>query len=127
MLRDRVQNQTRSAARANNAQLESRADKVVRLLKLLADEQGLTVLYCLSESEKSVSELGGYADLTQAALSKHLAKLRAEGLVATRRDAQTIDYRLSDPATFKLIRVLCELYGGRQGLRTHISEMHCRV
>jgi ArsR family transcriptional regulator, virulence genes transcriptional regulator len=51
-------------------------------------------------------------NLTQSALSQHLAKMRAEGLVATRREAQTIYYRLSDPIAERLIGVLCELYGG---------------
>jgi DNA-binding transcriptional ArsR family regulator len=93
-------------------QLEPRAGEAARLLKLLANEQRLTVMCRLSGTEMSVSELGKYVDLTQSALSQHLAKLRADGLVATRRDAQTIYYRLSDPVAIRLIGVLCELYGG---------------
>lgn len=100
---------TRSAASAA-AQLESRAAEAARLLKLLANEQRLTVMCRLSGTEMSVSELGEYVDLTQSALSQHLAKLRADGLVTTRRDAQTIYYRLSDPVAIRLIDVLCELY-----------------
>ncbi len=82
------------------------------MLKLLANDQRLTVLCRLSAGEMSVTELGQHVDLTQSALSQHLAKLRAEGLVATRREAQTIYYRLDDPAVEKLIGVLCEVYGG---------------
>lgn len=93
-------------------QLEPRAAEAARLLKLLANEQRLTVMCRLSGTEMSVSELGEYVDLTQSALSQHLAKLRADGLVTTRRDAQTIYYRLSDPVAIRLIGVLCELYGG---------------
>ncbi len=92
--------------------LEPRAVEAVRLLKLLANEQRLTVLCRLSGSEMSVSELGEYVNLSQSALSQHLAKLRADGLVATRRDAQTIYYRLADPVAERLIGVLCEVYGG---------------
>lgn len=100
------------AANAAVAQLEPRAGEAARLLKLLANEQRLTVMCRLSGTEMSVSQLGEYVDLTQSALSQHLAKLRADGLVATRRDAQTIYYRLSDPVAIRLIGVLCELYGG---------------
>ena len=81
------------------------------MLKLLANEQRLTVLCRLSGGELSVSELGEYVPLSQSALSQHLAKLRADGLVATRRDAQTIYYRLANPIAERLIGVLCDLYG----------------
>ncbi|MBN8606710.1 MAG: helix-turn-helix transcriptional regulator [Caulobacterales bacterium] len=92
--------------------LEPRAVEAARLLKLLANEQRLTVLCRLSGEEMSVTELGEYVNLSQSALSQHLAKLRADGLVATRRDAQTIYYRLADPIAERLIGVLCELYSG---------------
>lgn len=92
-------------------ELEPRAVEAARMLKLLANEQRLTVLCRLSGGEMSVGELGQHVNLSQSALSQHLAKLRAEGLVATRRDAQTIYYRLADPVTEKLIGVLCEVYG----------------
>ena len=104
--------QSRSALSAPVEQLEPRAEEAARLLKLLANEQRLTVLCRLSDSEMSVTELGQHVNLTQSALSQHLAKLRADGLVSTRRDAQTIYYRLSDPIAARLIGVLCELYGG---------------
>ncbi len=93
------------------ADLEPRAVEAARLLKLLANEQRLTVLCRLSGAELSVSELGEHVNLSQSALSQHLAKLRADGLVSTRRDAQTIYYRLSNPIVERLIGVLCDLYG----------------
>lgn len=91
--------------------LEPRAAEAARLLKLLANEQRLTVLCRLSGTELSVTELGAHVNLSQSALSQHLAKLRADGLVATRRDAQTIYYRLADPIAERLIGVLCDVYG----------------
>ncbi len=94
-------------------QLEPRALEAARMLKLLANEQRLTVLCRLSGGEMSVKELGQHVSLTQSALSQHLAKMRAEGLVATRRDAQTIYYRLADPIAERLIGVLCDVYGGK--------------
>ena len=92
--------------------LEEKAADAARLLKLLANEQRLVVLCRLSSGEMSVTELGEHVDLSQSALSQHLAKLRADKLVATRRDAQTIYYRLADPIAERLVGVLCELYGG---------------
>lgn len=112
---DRARRKTRSANAEPVQQLESRATEAARLLKLLANEQRLTVLCRLSHAEMSVTELGEYVNLSQSALSQHLAKLRADGLVATRREAQTIYYRLADPIAEKLIGVLCEVYGGSDG------------
>jgi len=103
----------RSGATRAVAALEPRAVEAARLLKLLANEQRLTVLCRLSGGEMSVTELGQFVSLTQSALSQHLAKMRAEGLVSTRRDAQTIYYRLADPVAERLIGVLCDVYGGR--------------
>ena len=114
----RAQQKSKAKARALGSRgtpaveaLESRALEAARLLKLLANEQRLTVLCRLSGGEMSVTELGEYVDLSQSALSQHLAKLRAEGLVTTRRNAQTIYYRLDDPIAERLIGVLCQLYG----------------
>lgn len=99
----------RSAARA----LEGRAGEAAQLLKLLANDHRLIILCRLSDHEMSVSELLEHVDLTQSALSQHLAKLRAEGLVATRRDGQSIYYRLASPVAGRLVGALCELYGGK--------------
>lgn len=93
--------------------LESRAGEAAELLKLLANDQRLIILCRLSEAELSVSELGEHVRLAQSALSQHLAKLRAQGLVATRREGQSIFYRLANPTARKLVVALCELYGGK--------------
>jgi DNA-binding transcriptional ArsR family regulator len=95
--------------------LEQRADEAAQLLKLLANDHRLIILCRLSDEELSVTELGEYVNLSQSALSQHLAKLRAEKLVATRRDAQTIYYRLASPNALKLVNALCDLYGGKRG------------
>ena len=50
--------------------------------------------------------------MNQAATSQHLGKMRAEGLVATRRAAQTIYYRIADPTAVQVVDLLCTLYGG---------------
>jgi DNA-binding transcriptional ArsR family regulator len=95
--------------------LASRAGSAARLLKMLANEQRLVLLCRLAEGEASVGELAGYAGLAQSAASQHLAKLRADGLVATRREAQTIYYSLDDEAATRVIGLLCDIYGKDRG------------
>ena len=95
------------------AQLETlneRAAQAARLMKLLASEQRLRILCRLGEGEASVNELAHYAGLAQTATSQHLAKLRAEQVVAIRREGQSIFYRLNDPAAIRMIEALCEVY-----------------
>jgi DNA-binding transcriptional ArsR family regulator len=71
------------------------------------------LLLCrLIEGESSVGELANHVGLAHSATSQHLAKMRAEGLVATRREAQTIYYRIEDPAAFRVIDTLCDIYRG---------------
>jgi ArsR family transcriptional regulator, virulence genes transcriptional regulator len=80
------------------------------LLRLLASEQRLLLLCRLVEGECSVGELAHHAGLGQSGASQHLAKMRAEGLVATRREAQTVYYRLENPAAVRLLDTLREIY-----------------
>lgn len=86
------------------------ADAAARLLKTLANDQRLRVLCFLFDKELSVGEINERVDLSQSALSQHLAKLRAEGIVATRRDAQTIYYSLADGAVRQIIATLHDIY-----------------
>lgn len=94
-------------------ELQGHAQAASRLLKLMGSEQRLILLCRLGEGECSVGDLAEYVGLAQSAASQHLAKLRAEGLVATRREGQTIYYRLVDPAAARIIETLCEIYRGR--------------
>ena len=94
------------------SELKDCADSAARLLKLLASEQRLLLLCRLLEGETSVGVLAEHAKLAQSATSQHLAKMRAEGLVATRRDAQTIYYRVADPAAVKVLDTLRAIYRG---------------
>ena len=96
--------------RADITELEHSAQSAARLLKLLASEQRLLILCKLIEQACSVGELSDYIGLKQAATSQHFAKMRAEGLVDTRRDGQTIYYSLKDPAVIRIIQTLCEIY-----------------
>ena len=90
--------------------LAESAQSATRLLKLLASEQRLLLLCRLIDGEASVGDLAEHAGLAQSGASQHLAKMRAEGLVATRREAQTIYYRLADPAAVRVLNTLCEIY-----------------
>lgn len=93
------------------AKLEASAASAARLLKMLASEQRLVLLCQLAEGEHSVNDLAQHVGLAQSAASQHLAKLRADGLVTTRREGQTIFYKLSDPAAIRVIDTLCDIYG----------------
>ncbi len=84
--------------------------KISKLLKALANEKRLQILCLLMEGEKNVGELERQVELSQSALSQHLARLRADHIVDTRRDAQTIYYSLKCDKAGALIRATCNLY-----------------
>ncbi|WP_137044991.1 helix-turn-helix transcriptional regulator [Pseudolabrys sp. FHR47] len=93
------------------AQLERKAADAASLLKLLANENRLLILCRLAVAgEASVGTLCDAIDLSQSALSQHLAKMRQDGLLATRRDAQTIYYRIADEDAGRLLKVLKDIY-----------------
>jgi DNA-binding transcriptional ArsR family regulator len=83
-----------------------------RLLRALANEHRLLILCLLSEGEFNVSAINDRVELSQSALSQHLAILRADGLVDTRREAQTIYYRLASGPVRTLIETLHGIYCG---------------
>lgn len=98
------------------ALLEARAAEAARLLRLLANEKRLLVLcHIVSAGEMKVGELADAVGLSQSALSQHLAKLREDRLVATRREAQTVYYRLADPRAARLLDLLRTLYCPPEG------------
>ena len=86
------------------------ASDAVSLLKGLANESRLMILCVLSEGELSVGQLNQRIKLSQSALSQHLAVLREQGLVQTRRESQTIYYRLSDSTALTIIELLHDVY-----------------
>ncbi|MBJ3761489.1 winged helix-turn-helix transcriptional regulator [Maribius pontilimi] len=90
--------------------LEARASEVATQLGLLSNPHRLMVLCHLLEGERSVGALQSQVDLSQSALSQHLARLRDAGVVATRRDRQTIFYRIADPRVQKMIEALYLIY-----------------
>jgi DNA-binding transcriptional ArsR family regulator len=94
-------------------QLQRRAQEASELLKALGNARRLMILCQLVEGEKSVGELVRRIGLSQSALSQHLARLRRDGLVSTRRSAQTIYYALAGAEARALLNALHGLYCGR--------------
>jgi DNA-binding transcriptional ArsR family regulator len=90
--------------------LKANAKIAATMLKAIANESRLLILCNLEGKELSVTELNDHLDLSQSALSQHLAVLRKDGLVKTRRESQTIYYSLSDVRASKVIKTLHELY-----------------
>jgi len=90
--------------------LRDSAHRASGLLKQLANEQRLLILCKLMEGECSVSYLADHVGLAQSATSQHLAKLRESGLLATRRDAQSIYYRIGDENAVRVMKTLCEIF-----------------
>ncbi|MFY8275315.1 ArsR/SmtB family transcription factor [Pseudoalteromonas sp. SSDWG2] len=86
------------------------AEQAQALLKLLANKNRLMILCCLQQGELSVSELNAQVPLSQSALSQHLAVLRQEQIVATRRDKQTIYYSLCNDNARAILTTLYSLF-----------------
>ncbi len=98
-------------AESGIASLARKAGDVAQLLKLLANESRLQILCQLAISrEVSVNDLAHEVGLSQSALSQHLAKMRDENLLATRREAQTVFYRISDPNAARVLALLKDIY-----------------
>lgn len=96
---------------ADLAIFEKKVGDAARLLKLVANEKRLLILCRLiGEEEMPVGALADAVGLSQSALSQHLARMRDDGLVGTRRDAQTIFYSLADPKVARLLQLLKDIY-----------------
>lgn len=91
-------------------ELRVHAGEATRLLKALANESRLMILCNLIEGELTVGQLNEFIPLSQSALSQHLALLRRDGLVRTRRQAQTIYYSLADGPASRVIAILHDIY-----------------
>lgn len=91
-------------------ELREHAGEATRLLKALANESRLMIMCNLSEGELTVGQLNQVIPLSQSALSQHLALLRRDGLVKTRREAQTIYYSLVEGPASEVIQTLHDIY-----------------
>ena len=86
------------------------ADMASELLKALANRHRLLILCQLIERERSVGELAEFLGIRDSTVSQNLAVLRRDGLVAARRDGQTIWYSISSPAARTLVEALYGIF-----------------
>lgn len=100
----------RTAPALDFSQLRDNASQAARLLRALSNENRLMLLCMLFEGEKTVGELNESMPLSQSALSQHLAVLRDEGLVKTRREAQSIYYGLASKPAQRVVETLHSIY-----------------
>ena len=102
---------TSAPTRIDPRALEAKAGQVADLLSALANDRRLLILCKLVETgEATVGALADDVGLSQSALSQHLARMREEGIVTFRRDAQTLWYRIADPRVETLLATLHRLY-----------------
>jgi len=93
------------------SRLQDSAGEAAEMLRLLANENRLLILCHLAmEKEIAVGDLAAAVGLSQSALSQHLAKMREEALVATRREGTTVFYRIGDAKVRRILTLLKNLY-----------------
>ncbi len=90
--------------------LASQVQAATEILKTMAHEGRLLILCTLLDGEKSVSEIEHHTNLAQATVSHHLARMRQENLLATRRDGRSVYYCIDDPKVASIIATLHSLY-----------------
>lgn len=90
--------------------MRKQAAKAAAMMAALSHEARLRVLCDLVPGERTAGELVDRSGLSQSALSQHLGRLREEGLVATRREGQSIFYRIANPDAARILTVLHDIY-----------------
>jgi len=90
--------------------MQAQAEAAAELLKALSNPQRLRVMCLLIDGEKTVGEINAEVELSQSALSQHLAVLREGGLVQTRREAQNVFYSVADGPVQRIMRALHDIY-----------------
>ena len=106
------------------SQFEASAAEAAKLLKALSNERRLMILCQLGDRELAVGRIQPLVGLSQSALSQHLAVLRDQGVVTTRRDGQTIFYRICDPAAVKVVETLAEIFCPTGKTQSHDRPTH---
>ena len=91
--------------------VESKAESATALLKAISNDKRLLILCALHRGELNVGQLERAIQLSQSALSQHLARLRQDNLVVTRRDAQTVYYSLVNEDVKRVLWALYDIYG----------------
>lgn len=100
-----------SPTRAERSFMQQGAAEAAAMLRALGHEQRLLVLCLLvAHGERAVSELLADVALSQSALSQHLARMREDGLVACRREGQSMHYRIADARVATLVAALRSVF-----------------
>ena len=113
----------KAKARSDLDALAAQAAAAARMLKLIGNERRLLILcFLVAHGEMRAGELVSVVGLSQSALSQHLARLRADGLIAFRRQSQTLHYRISDPRAARILKSLKNIYCGDLSRKTGPSK-----
>ena len=96
-------------------QMARSATRASGLMKTLGHKDRLMILCHLADGEKSVGQIANLLEIPQSPLSQHLSRMRKEGLVDTRREAQTIFYSLKSGEASRIVEVLYELFCEPEG------------
>lgn len=100
----------KSANKSVTEQMSDNISTASGVLKALSNETRIKLMCMLMDGEKSAGELATGTDMRLPAISQHLAKMRAAGLVTSRRDAQTIYYKAKDGVGHAVVGTLCDYY-----------------
>ncbi|WP_414645363.1 ArsR/SmtB family transcription factor [Bradyrhizobium amphicarpaeae] len=98
--------------------MERAADQASELLKALSNRHRLLIICQLIDGERSVGELAEFLSLRDSTVSQHLALLRKDGLVASRRDAQTIFYSIASEPARAILKTLYQVFCAPKSART---------
>jgi ArsR family transcriptional regulator len=91
-------------------ELVPKALEAAETLKALAHETRLLAVCFIGDGERTVQELEGFLGTTQSNVSQHLAKLKAAGVLSSRKDGKLVFYRVKDPGMFRLVEALQSIY-----------------
>lgn len=97
-------------ATATNIDTQTSAERACRYIKVLANKYRLIIICKISDKPCTVSELIEFTGISQSLLSMHLAKLRKEKMVSTKREGKTIYYSIASKKLEKLIKHICVLF-----------------
>ena len=99
----------------NITDLANSADRASEFLKSMANPQRLRILCLIMDGERPVGEIAEAIGANQSSVSQNLALMRREGLVAPRRDGQTIYYRLAERKLVKILKILTDMFCPPEG------------
>lgn len=106
--------------------MRDQSENASKLLKALANPQRLRILCLLIEQEMTVGQINDQVELSQSALSQHLAILRDKALVSTRKQAQTVFYRVTDGPVTEIIQTLHDLYCPSNPSESSVPGKNCK-